>query len=171
LILLVLLIACGEEKVKPDVIDLTEEKIPTQESWNDTIYFSQSGKLQATLTTTHLKVYEDERLKLLDSVKVEFYDKNGKVNSTLKANKGRINDTKNEFTAFGNVRLAGSEGRKLFTEKLTWNPKTEKIYSDTKVKIFDGDEIIEGAGFVSDKDLTNYVIRKIFVIKSNLNKH
>ncbi len=158
------LFACGEPKVKPSVAEIDGNELPSQESWDDTIYFSKNGKLQAILVTSHLREFNEAKLKLLDSVNARFYDKNEKINSTLVSDSGKVDDAKKEFTALGNVVLRGSQGRVLYTDELSWNSKSEKIYTDAKVKIIDGDETLVGVGLTSDKNLENYVIRKITFI-------
>ena len=162
-------LSCSEPKVKPSVALIDESELPSQESWNDTIYISENGKLQAILTTSHLREFDEKKLRLLDSVYVRFFGKDGKLTSTLVADSGKVNDAKKEFTAIGNVVLRGSQGRVLFTPELSWSSKTGKIYTDKKVKIIDGDETLKGVGLVSDKNLDNYVIRKITFITTEEN--
>jgi LPS export ABC transporter protein LptC len=169
LILMTLFYGCGEQKVKPDLISIDGKELPSQESWGDTIYFSNNGKLQAKLVTSHLMEFDTKKIKLLDSVRVKFYNKEGEVNSTLVSDSGKVNDVKKEFVAIGNVVLKGSQGRVLYCDSLIWNSADEKIYTDSKLKIIDGNEIIEGVGLVSDKNLENYVIRKITFITSEKN--
>lgn len=157
---------CSEPKVQPSIALIDAQELPSQESWNDTIYFSENGRLQAILISAHLREFDEKKIKLLDSVYVRFFDKDEKVNSTLISDSGKVNDKKNEFVAIGNVILRGEENRVLYTDSISWNSKTEKIYTDAKVKIIDGNEIINGIGLVSDKNLENYVIRKITFITS-----
>jgi len=161
--------ACGEKKLEP-VIDFTEgDSLPTQESWGDTIYFTEQGKLQAILESKRLKEYADLKLKYLDTIKVSFY-KGEKKNpsSVLTANHAIINDKLNRMTAQGNVVVRSGNGRTLKTPELIWLNKKNKIYSEKSVWIADSNEVIEGVGFESDKELNNYVIRKITLITSKV---
>ncbi len=157
-------VSCSEPKVKPSVAEIEGAELPSQESWDDTIYFSENGRLQAILVTAHLREYDEQKIKLLDSVYARFYNKNEKLTSTLTSDSGKVDDKKKEFVAMGNVVLKGKQGRVLYTDKLSWNSKSEKIYTDAKIKILDGDETIYGVGLTSDKTLDNYVIRKITFI-------
>ena len=47
------------------------------------------------------------------------------------------------------------------SEELIWDEKNNKIYTYKKVKITTGKEVIEGEGFVSNPDFTQYSISKI----------
>ena len=49
---------CTKEKVEPTVtVQLNVEEIPDQESWNSTIFFTDSGKTRAILNAGHLRVF------------------------------------------------------------------------------------------------------------------
>jgi len=158
------IVACGEKKIEPQV-DFTEgDSIPSQESWGDTIFFSENGQLQAKLISSHLKEFSDIKIKYLDSIKIFFYKNSEKPSSILTADKGIVNDVLHKMQADGHVIVTGANGRILKTPELIWLNKKNKIYSDKQVWISDNGEIIEGVGFESDKDLDNYVIRKITVI-------
>ena len=92
-ILVLLVSSCGEEKFKPTVdASVKGDEIPVQESWDTQIIFSEDGKTKAVLHADHIRTYEDKRIKLLDGVKIEFYDDDEKVSSTLTSKRGRIND-------------------------------------------------------------------------------
>ena len=88
---LLTLIACSDEKVKPKLITLNpEEGIPTQESWNSKIVFSENGDLKAILFSDYIRVYEDKKYTLLDGVKIDFYDEEGNKTSTLTSKEGKV---------------------------------------------------------------------------------
>jgi LPS export ABC transporter protein LptC len=168
LLLIFFLVSCGEKKIEPQV-DLTEgDSIPSQESWGDTIFFTDNGRLQAKLISTHLTEYSGARIKYLDSIKIFFFKNSKTPSSILTADKGTVNDALHKMQADGNVVVTGANGRILKTPELIWLNKKNKIYSDKEVWISDNGEIIEGVGFESDKDLDNYVIRKITVVTSKV---
>jgi lipopolysaccharide export system protein LptC len=57
--------------------------------------------------------------------------------------------------------VINNEGSELRTQKLLWNNKTQKVYSDVLVRINTPTETIEGIGFESDQSLKNYKIYKV----------
>ena len=65
------------------------------------------------------------------------------------------------MTAKENVILTNIAGKKLESQQLIWDEKNNKIFTDKKVKITTGKEVIEGEGFVSNLDFTEYSISKI----------
>ncbi len=58
--------AC-EEKAKPAVSGITPDQLPTQESWNSSVTFSDSGRVRAVLKAGHIRMFEASEETLLDS--------------------------------------------------------------------------------------------------------
>ena len=68
----------------------------------------------------------------------------------------------------GNVHIENVEGKKFDTQQLFWDQKSRQIYSDSAIRIMDGEEVIEGVGFRSNEQITKYVILRttgIFTIE------
>jgi lipopolysaccharide export system protein LptC len=157
LLMLVLLAGC-EEKLKPTVVPVTG-KLPDQESWNSTIIFSDSGRTRGVLKAGHLLVFNIENKTYLgDSVRVDFFDDEGRHTSYLTSDSGIVDDQTNNLEALGNVYAHSDSGTSLWTQKLFWNDSTQKVTSDVFVRIVSPKEKLEGVGFVSDRDLSNYRI-------------
>ena len=76
--------ACSNDKVEPPKSDITaSDSIPSQESFNSTVTFSDSGKVKAILEAGRIRVFSKSNYTLIDSnAKVDFY-KNGVFSSTL----------------------------------------------------------------------------------------
>ena len=87
-----LLIALGgcEEKVKPSVLSgISGTQLPSQESWNSTITFSDSGIVKAIVKAGHIYAYDNSRVTHLDSgVVVDFFDEFGKHTTQLTSVRG-----------------------------------------------------------------------------------
>lgn len=153
---------CSEEKVKPQVeYDSFKGEIPVHESWNSKIIFSTNGKLKAILYAKHLKKYELQKITLIEGVKVDFYDKEQRKTTTLTSKIGKVDDVTMDMFAIDSVVAVNDSGTILKTEELMWRNKDRKILSNKFVSIKSKDEIIEGFGFESDQNLTNYIIFNI----------
>lgn len=156
-LLLFLLLGC-EEKLKPTVVPVTG-RLPDQESWNSTIVFSDSGETRGVLKAGHLLVFNDENKTYLgDSIRVDFYNNQGQHTSYLTADSGIVDNQTNDLEAVGNVYAHSDSGTSLWTQRLFWHDQTQKVTSDVYVKIVSAKETLEGIGFESDRDLTNYRI-------------
>jgi LPS export ABC transporter protein LptC len=156
-------ISCSDEKVKPKInLTMEEENIPIQESWNSKIIFTENGKLKGILYSDHLEAYKSPKEKLLENLKVEFFNDSGEKTSQLTSKRGRINDVTQDMYAIDSVvAINDSANVKLETEELMWRKKDEKIVSEKFVRITTASEVIEGYGFVSDQHIQNYVIKNV----------
>lgn len=154
---------CSEQKIKPNV-DLTieEENIPVQESWDSKIIFSENGIIKGILYTDHVQSFDKPKEKLLDGVKIEFFNHLGIKTSQLTSKEGKIDDLTQDMYAIDSVvAINDSANVMLESDELMWRKKDEKIVTDKFVRITSPEEIIEGYGLVSDKQLKNYVIRNV----------
>jgi LPS export ABC transporter protein LptC len=159
-IILISLCGCQQQRVKPSVIsNLPLQKLPSQESWNSKVTFTDSGRTKAVLFAGHIRVYYDTQETLLDtSVKVEFYDENQIKSSTLTSLRGRVDDATQNLWARDSVRVVNDSGVTITTSELMWRNKDRKIVSDKFVTITSPKEKIQGYGFESDQSLRNYFI-------------
>jgi LPS export ABC transporter protein LptC len=152
-------LSCSEEKVQPQVEhSVTIGEIPSNESWNSKTTFTDEGKIRAVLFSNHLKMFEKQKITLLDGVKIDFYDKEQKKKSFLTSLRGKVDDVTQNMYAIDSVVAKNDSGVVLRTNELMWRNKDEKITSDKFVRITSPKEIIEGYGFESDQHLDNYVI-------------
>ena len=77
---LLLLFACSEEKIQPQLEKSTPDgEIPSHESWNSKIMFTEDGKIKAILFSDHLKKYELKKVTFLENIKIDFMTKNRKI--------------------------------------------------------------------------------------------
>ena len=161
LVLIFAFLGC-EEKTKPSVVPLSGAELPSQESWNSTITFSDSARIKAILWSGHIARFTSERYTLLtDSIRVDFYDADQHHSSLLKALRGRVNDATQDFAAYGNVYVISDSGTVLKTDSLFWNNATRKIYTAAFVDILSPSEHIMGTGMESDQGLKNYKIFRV----------
>lgn len=160
IVLLFELVAC-DDKFKPTQTNINAVDMPSQESWNSKVIFSDSGNTKAILNAGHISVYTNKGYTLIDSgAVVDFYRDGVKV-SNLEGRKGKIDDRTKDIEIYDSVIVVNNEGSELKTQKLLWNNKTQKVSSDEFVTIKTPNEIIEGIGFESDQNLKNYKIYKV----------
>jgi len=156
-----LLTGC-EEKIKPAVVPVSPNEVPSQESWNSTVTFSDSAKIKAILWAGHIAVYSQQRFTMLDdSIHVDFYNEEEQHTSLLTAENGKVNDVTDDFEAHENVVVISDSGTVLRTDHLFWTNADRKIHTDAFVDIVSPTEHIMGKGMVSDQGLKNYRIFKV----------
>ncbi|MDI6765459.1 MAG: LPS export ABC transporter periplasmic protein LptC [Bacteroidota bacterium] len=157
-----LLLGC-ESKVKPPISSLgIGQDVPTQESWNAVITFTDSGRITAVLRAGHIAVFSEQKKTLMDSnITVDFFDENSNHTSTLTAKKGIVHDLTHDLEARENVIVVNDSGTTLRTEELYWMNKTQKIHTPAFVEITSPTEQIQGHGLESDQSLKYYTIPKV----------
>lgn len=169
-ILLLSLIGCTSKDVKPKVdSSFIVEELPAQESWNSTVFFTDSGKTAAILYTGHLQLFNTRKETILeDGVKVEFFNSLEMKTTTLTSKRGRVDERTNDLYAIDSVVAFNDSGIVVRTDELKWRNRDQKIVSDKYVTIDSPDEHIEGYGFESDQHLRNYVIYNItYITRAN----
>jgi len=155
-----LLTGC-EEKLRPALVAVQHE-IPSQESWNSRVVFSDSARVKAILWAGHISMFSAGRYTLLDdSIHVDFYNDAGEHTSSMTARRGRVNDATRDFEAYENVVVVSDSGTTLKTEQLFWNNNDRTVHTDAFVDILSPTEHIMGTGLISDQSLKNYRIFRV----------
>lgn len=156
---IIIFISCNEDKLRPQMSgDSFEGEIPSHESWDSKIIFSDDGKIKAVLFSDHLKKYENQKVTLLEGVKIDFYNNQQIKASQLTSKRGKVNDATRDMYAMEDVVAENDSGTVLKTSELMWRNIDQKIVTDKFVSIKSSKEIIEGYGMESDQNLRNYVI-------------
>ena len=152
-----------EEKIRPSVLGgVSSASLPSQQSWNATVTFSDSGIVKAILKAGHISSYEGTRQTWLDNgVHVDFFDERGVHSSVLTSQLGKVDESTNNLEATGHVGVVSESGVVVETEKLFWDNNRQLIHSDEFVKITSPKENLQGHGFESDQNLKNYKIFKV----------
>ena len=137
--------------------------LPIEEIEEAEILHTENGVVKVKIIANTIKRFKDIQPQLLFSngIEVVFYNDSGLIKSVLKAESAEVDEVKNIMTASENVILTSSEGKKLETEELIWNELQYKIYTHKKVIITTSEEVIEGEGFESNPDFSEYSISKI----------
>jgi lipopolysaccharide export system protein LptC len=161
-----LIYGCTKEKIEPTVnTQITSVEIPDQESWNSTVFFSDSGKTRAILYAGNLKVFSKRKETLLeDNIKIDFYNENQIKTTTLTAKRGRVDEGTNNLFAIDSVVAKNDSGVVIRTDEMMWRNRDQKIVSEKFVTIDTPTEKIEGYGFESDRHLRHYIIYNITYI-------
>lgn len=139
------------------------EVLPIEKIEGAEMLHTENGKLKVKIVATTIERFNNQEPQLVFSnhLVVYFYNDSALVQSTLQAEYAEINDEKKLMIAKENVILTNIAGKKLESEELIWDEKNNKIYTDKKVKITTVKEVIEGEGFVSNPDFSEYSISKI----------
>ncbi len=149
-----------------DVMALPKNRLsPSQVGDSITLLYTDSAQLKIMLKANRMLIFDknvSEPFKVLPKgVFVTFFDENEKVSATLRANYGVEYGLSKRMEAKYAVEVLNRDGVKLETEKLIWDERSHKIYTDAFVKITNNKEIIMGNGMVSNQDFTKYELKQV----------
>jgi len=157
-----LLLAAGCQKQDADLSKKVLYKGPLLETENVETLMSDSAKLQIKLTGPLEQQFENGDMRYPKSVKVTFYEKDGKtIKNTLRGNYGKYDKAKNLYFLRGDVRVKNEEKQQsLKTEELYYDRLKGTIYTDKFVNIQTPTERLEGYGMTATQDFSRYTILK-----------
>lgn len=122
-------------------------------------YYSDSAVVKVKGISPRQMDYADGNREFPKGLYLEFYDDEGKIESTIKANKAFFNEQKNEWLGQEDVVVINTEsGQQLNTEELYWLPVDKKIYTEKFVTIKREGEILHGRGLEAAQDMSTYTI-------------
>ena len=139
------------------------KELPIEQIKEAELIQTENGNIKVKIIANTIKRFQNSQPELIfsNNLVVTFYTDSSKVQSILKAENASIDEQKKIMIASDNVILESSNYKKLETEELVWDEVSNKIYTDRKVKITTGKEVIFGEGFTSNPDFTEYSIVKI----------
>ncbi len=128
------------------------------------VLYSDSSILQVRITGPVMKRIQDNgqvKEEFPEGMQVEFYDKNGIVESWLDAKYGVRNPLDNEVVVRDSVVMKNTRGELLRTSELKWNEKDGNVYTNKYIQYSSPDEIIKGFGFRADANFTRFEINAV----------
>jgi LPS export ABC transporter protein LptC len=147
-----------------DVKKITyDPKDPSEVTKDLEVFFTDSGypkiRLYAKLSETYN--LPKEITKFRKGLRVEFYNPDGTLVSTLTAQYGEILTSEGKMMVRDSVELYNYEKQqRLKTEELIWNQKDSLIYTDKSVVITQPTGILYGLGIRTRQDFSEYTFIK-----------
>ncbi len=158
-----MLVSCENEITKIKTLTSTEV-LPSITANGYEMLFSDSSVIRFKMQTIELIRHDVEKEPYTEfpkGVKIEKYDANMNIVSSITSNYAKLFDADERWEAKNNVIAVNLTGDTLKTEYLVWDTKKQKIYSDQFVKFIRKDKTITGIGFESNQDFTEYKIKDI----------
>lgn len=157
-----LFIAC-----KSDISEIKKVKInkdaPNEVVQNFHMLFNENGIPKINVYSDIAETYTNKTriTKLKDSLKIDFYNEKGIIESSLYAKYGEINFDTGEMFVKDSVHFHNlADDRHMYTTILFWNQKDSLIYTNEKVKIVSSQGIGFGDSFKAHQDFGYYKITK-----------
>ena len=152
------------EKVKPEMIILENvDKMPTMLTRDVSTLISDSGYTRYHIVAPLWLMFDnvrDPQWKFPEGLDMEKYDNNMKVDATITCDSAVYFSQKKVWRLDGNVRMRNTVGDKFLTQQIFWDQGKHSVYSDSFIHIERSNRIIEGYGFTSNEQMTNYTVNR-----------
>lgn len=155
-----MLFSCSGEK---NAKELNLQTMITQQSDTLTMVYTKNGVKEYRFWTPLMERYEfarDPYMEFRYGINIITFDTLGNDNSKLRADYAIFYEKRELWETRGNVVGESADGRKLYTQQLFWDQKTDKVYSNVDCKIVDGEDEFVGEGFESDSEFKDWLFRE-----------
>lgn len=123
---------------------------------------SENGSVRYHVTAPEWMVFdslEPPRYSLEKGVFLEIFDSIMQVESTLEADTAYYFTRTELWQLKGNVKARNVKGDRFDTQELFINNSNNRIYSDSAISVRQPERILNGVGFESNGNMTEYFIR------------
>lgn len=140
------------------------DEIATMITYDATMLISDSGVIKYRAITPTWIRFGDEAKEpyqyFPDGIEFEQIDTTFAATETIVADTAYNWENPQLWHLIKNVRVTSTKGEKFMTEELYWDMRRHKVYSDSFIHIERMDNIIEGYGFTSTDDFSQYEIKQ-----------
>lgn len=161
-LLLLLVVGCQRRDVRLQSDAITDRSaIPVLDADDVTTLISDSGITRYRITTSKWQMYDKADSPYWEFPKgiyLEKFNEDLVPDATVRADYAFYNEPAQLWTLRGNVLAVNLEGERFETPLLYWSQKDESIYSDSSIVITKAKSIIQGVGFRSNQEMTEYTI-------------
>lgn len=161
---LLALVACREEDKLGVTNAINAEKMPQLSTKNVSTLISDSGYTKYKVLTPLWNVYngrhEEAYWDFPEGVYLRQLDHDLAVVSTVAADSAVYFPNRKLWELYGDVEIDQKDKAYFFSQRIYFDDRQKRIYSDTFIHIKTPTQVLEGIGFESNQNLTRYrVIR------------
>ena len=125
------------------------------------ILHSDSAIVKVVVEAPKQILFEDGDQEFPEGIFIRFYETDGTISSTLKADHGYLFGQEKRYTGVGNVVVEGLKDKnRLFTDTLHWSQTEAKVYTKARVTIIEDTDTLRGQGLEAAQDFSSYTILK-----------
>jgi LPS export ABC transporter protein LptC len=121
---------------------------------------TDSGRVRWKLAAPRALRYNTRNVFVMDAPRIEFFDRMGNLQTTLVARNGEYSLATHDMLAYGDVVATTTKGEILETDSLRYLNDTDKIVSDSFVKLTRGGDVVTGIGLECDHTLESVDIKR-----------
>ena len=155
--------SCRDERKTDISKTIHPDRMPTMTTHNVSTLISDSGITQYKIVSPVWYVYDEVDTPYWNFPKglyLQKFDHAFHVIATVAADSARYFRLERLWKLEGNVELTKAPRDLFLSQRLFWNQRQGRIYSDTFIHIETDTHVLEGTGFVSNENLSVYRILK-----------
>lgn len=146
--------ACNDVQSPPTVQGTLLPDSAEQMAFGVHFVLTSEGVRRAELEADTALFYDQNTRIELRQVRTIFFTETGEQDAVLTSREGTHNVRLNSMEARGNVEVVSTDGRRLETQQLRYDPGKNEISSDSAFVLTEAERITEGVGFISDPEMT-----------------
>ena len=157
---LVLIAGCKDDNKLGVEREIDTSRMPQLSTRNVSTLISDSGYTKYKVVTPLWNVYGGEAKEQYwdfpEGVYLRQLDHDLEVVSTVAADSAVYTPNKKLWELYGDVEIEQKDQAYFFSQRIFFDDRQRKIYSDTFIHIQTPTQTLEGIGFVSNQEMTNY---------------
>lgn len=161
-LVLTCLVSCAKHSVRltADAIE-SRADMPVLSAHEVTTLISDSGVTRYRITAASWQIYDKAtppHWEFPEGVYLEQFNTDLSVVAFMQADYAYYDENAQLWRLDGNVHSQNVAGERFETPQLFWDQAEERIYSDSTIAITRATSIINGIGFESNQDMSQYTI-------------
>lgn len=162
-VMLVSAASCGGSEADSEPMEVDGNTVPTMITDSVNSLVSDSGITRYHIVAPLWLMFDkaDEPCWTFpQSLHLERYDDHMNVTATVDCDSAVYFTRLKLWRLDGDVRMRNLDGDRFMTDQVFWNQTNHSVYSDKFVHIERSDRILEGYGFTSNEQMTDYTLRR-----------
>jgi LPS export ABC transporter protein LptC len=133
---------------------------PLREAENVLMHYTENDRVKAILKAKKVFEFQNGDQEFPEGIYLEFFDKTGKLTSTLRANTAFYFKNENKWRGRGKVEVKNiDKNQQLNSEELFWMPATKKIFTNKFVTITTESDVVYGTELDAAEDMSIYTLK------------
>jgi len=125
-----------------------------------TIVYSDSARQKAVVEAGEILDLQNGDREVPKGMFITFFEKDGTISATLRANYAYYYKEEDRWKATGNVVVNNIANKEtLKSEELFWEPKNEDVYTEKFVRIETPGELMTGTGLKAKQDFSEWTLQ------------
>ena len=135
---------------------------PMSTAYDIELFHSDSAVVRSHLVASKQMEFDGGDLEFPEGIEITFFDKEGNITTTMRADRGFYVKKDNLYRGEGDVQVNNLEKeQKLSSEELFWDPYAKKIFTEKFVTVQERETIFNGTGMEADEGFNEYKLFKV----------